>query len=120
MKCIEIGFIDPKTEQNALLTWAQRVDSGEVFPEPTPMLNFASFSQLHDTLTAKRMELLRFIGQHEGLGIDDLARQTHNEATLLQEEINQLIELGLLELKDGILSTPYDEIVMHYSLREAA
>ncbi len=120
MKCIEIGVIDPQAEQAALLAWAERVDSGESLPDANATLNFASFRQLHDTLTAKRMELLRFVARHEGLDNRQLASQTQEEYPKLEEDIKLLNELGLLEIVEGRLFTPFDEIVMHYPLREAA
>jgi predicted transcriptional regulator len=120
VKRIEIGVVDPKAEQAALLAWAERADAGEWLPDANATLNFASFRQLHDTLTAKRMELLRFVAQHEGLDSREIARQTHGEYPKLEEDIDLLTELGLLETREGKLFTPFDEVVMHYSLREAA
>ncbi len=120
MNRIEIGIVDPQAEQVALLAWAERVDAGESLPDANARLNFASFHQLHNTLTAQRMELLRFVANHEGLDSRQLASQTQDEYPKLQEDIRLLTELGLLENVEGKLFTPFDEIVMHYPLREAA
>ncbi len=120
MKRIEIGVIDPQAEQSALLAWAERADSGEFLPDGKATLNFTSFRQLHDTLTSKRMDLLWFVAHHEGLDEPQIASQAQDKYPNLKEDINLLTELGLLESKGGKLYTPFDEIVMHFPLREAA
>jgi len=91
-----------------------------VLLEATATLNFASFKLLNDTITEQRMELLRFVAQHEGLGIRQLAMETQRDDKSLQGDIQLLCKLGLLEKQDGTLSAPFDEVVLHYSLREAA
>jgi len=120
MRHIEIGVVDPLAEQAALLAWAARADAGESMPEAAATLNFASFRQLHDTFTGPRMELLRFVARHEGLDIRQLALETQRDGNSLHEDIQLLCALGLLEKQDGKLFAPFDEVVMHYSLREAA
>ncbi len=67
MKRIEIDVIDPKNEQAALLRWAARVDEGETPTAAKPKLHFASYRQLHASLTEKRMALLEYVAQREGL-----------------------------------------------------
>jgi predicted transcriptional regulator len=120
MKRIEIGVIDPLAEQALLLAWAARADAGEALPEARATLNFASFRQLYDTFTEPRMELLRFVARHEGLDIRQLALEIERDGNSLNDDIRLLCELGLLEKRGGKLYAPFDEVVMHYSLREAA
>ena len=120
MKRIEIGVIDPRAEQADLLAWAARADAGERLPEATATLNFASFRQLRDTFTEPRMELLRAVARHDGLDLRQLALETQRDGNNLHADIRLLCELGLLEEQDGKLSAPFDEVVMHYPLREAA
>jgi predicted transcriptional regulator len=120
MKRIEIGVIDPKAEQDRLLAWANRVDSGESLPEAAPAINFSSEKQLQATFTEKRMELLRFIARNEGLNIRQIAQAVERDYRNVHADIGLLAELGLLEKRDGKLYAPYDDIVIHYVLRDAA
>ncbi|MGZ8218259.1 HVO_A0114 family putative DNA-binding protein [Methylomagnum sp.] len=120
MKRIEIGVIDPKAEQARLLAWAARVDAGEAMPESTPGLNFSSEKQLLATFTEKRMELLRFIARNEGLNVRQIAQAIERDYKNVHADIGLLAELGLLEKRDGGVFAPYDDIVIHYVLREAA
>jgi predicted transcriptional regulator len=120
MKRIEIGVIDPKAEQERLLEWAARVDAGETQLEAAPAINFSSEKQLQATFTEKRMELLRFIARNEGLNIRQIAQALERDYKNVHLDIGLLAELGLLEKRDGKLFAPYDDIVIHYVLRDAA
>lgn len=120
MKRIEIGVINPKAEQQALMEWAARVDADEAVPEGISKLNFVSLRQLHATLTEKRMELLGRIAQQDGLNIRQLAQELGRNYRNVYDDVQMLVELGLLEKRDGKLYAPYDEIVTRYSLRHAA
>ena len=75
MKRIEIDVIDPKQEQASLLAWAARADKGAPQRAGTPKLHFASYRQLHATLTEKRMELLEYVAVNEMPSIRQLAGQ---------------------------------------------
>ncbi len=109
-------LLEPHSQAGA---W-KRVNPGEWLPDAIATLNFASFRQLHDTLTSKRLELLRFVAHHEGLDSLQIASQTQYEYPNIHEDINLLTKLGLLEIREGKLFLPFDEIIMHYPLREAA
>ena len=120
MKRIEIDVIDPRAEQAALLAWAARVDAGAASKQATPQLRFASYRQLHATLTEKRMALLEYAALHEGLSIRQLALQLERDYRNVYDDVQRLLELGLVEIKDGKLHVPYDEIDIRKTLREAA
>ena len=120
MKRIEIDVIDPKAEQVALLAWAARVDDGAITRQATPQLRFASYRQLHATLTEKRMALLEHVALQEGLSIRQLAVQLERDYRNVYDDVQRLVELGLIEIVDGKLHVPYDEIDIRKTLREAA
>ncbi len=120
MKRIEIDVIDPRAEQAALLAWAARVDAGAASKQTTPQLRFASYRQLHATLTEKRMALLEYVALHEGLSIRQLALQLERDYRNVYDDVQRLLELGLVEIKDSKLHVPYDEIDIRKTLREAA
>lgn len=120
MKHIEIVVIDPKDEQQALLEWAARVDAGEEIAEAAAKLSFSSYGQLHSVLTNKRMSLLEYVAQHEGLSIRNLAGKLGRDYRNVYDDVRMLAELELIEVRADGLFAPYDEISIHKTLRKAA
>lgn len=120
MKRIEIGVIDPKDEQQALLDWAARVDAGEKVADADSRLSFATYSQLHAALTDKRMELLEHVALHEGRNIRQLAASLERDYKNVYDDVQMLSTLGLIEKRDSGLFAPYDDINIHKKLRRAA
>jgi predicted transcriptional regulator len=120
MKSIEIAVINPKDEQQALLAWAARVDAGEEMAEAGPRLSFATYSQLHATLTEKRMAALDLVAQHDGINIRQLAAMLDRDYKNVHADIQILSAVGLIEKRNGGLFAPYDEINIHKTLRKAA
>jgi len=120
MKRIEIDVINPQAEQAALLAWAAGVDAGMTQPAARPKLHFASYRQLHATLTEKRMGLLEYVALHEGLSIRQLAIELVRDYRNVYDDVQRLVQLGLIEIAEGKLHVPYDEIDIRKTLREAA
>lgn len=120
MKRIVIDIVDPKEEKRALREWARRVDAGEEMPEAIARLRFSSLRQLHGSLTEKRLELLRFVADHEGINARQLAIEVRRDYKNVHGDVGKLCELGLLEKRDGGLYAPYDELTTRYALRVAA
>ena len=60
------------------------------------------------------------IRAHEGLSIRQLALQLERDYRNVYDDVQRLLELGLVEIKDGKLHVPYDEIDIRKTLREAA
>ena len=120
MRRIEIGVINPRDEQQALREWAARVDAGEIMPNAESRLSFATYSLLHSALTNKRMELLECVAQHEGMNIRKLAGQIGRDYKNVYDDVQLLIQLGLIEKQGKALFAPYDDINIHKSLRKAA
>lgn len=120
MKRIEIDVVDPKAEQAALLNWAAELDAGKMAKPATPRLHFASYRQLHASLTDKRMALLEYVAVHEGLSIRQLAAQLGRDYRNVYDDVQRLMELALIVTVEGKLHVPYDEIDIHKTLRQAA
>ena len=120
MKRIEIDVIDPKLEQAALLAWAARADKGAAQRPATPKLHFASYRQLHATLTEKRMALLEYVAVNEVPSIRQLAAQLARDYRNVYDDVQRLVQLGLIEIQADLLYVPYDEIDIRKTLREAA
>jgi len=120
MNRIEIGVADPKAEQDYLLKWAARVDQGESLPESIPAIHFSSEQQLQAVFTGQRLDLLRFVARNEGLSYPQIAQGMGRDCEAIRADVRSLTDLGLLEERYGRLFAPYDDIVIHYVLREAA
>lgn len=120
MNRIEIDVIDPKAEQAALLAWAASIDAGALPVEATPKLHFATYRQLHATLTEKRMSMLEHVAQNEGKNIRQLAADLGRDYRNVYDDVQRMVQLGLIEIRDGTLYVPYDEIDIRKTLREAA
>ena len=120
MKHIEIAVINPKDEQKALLEWASRVDAGEEMAEAESRLSFSNYGQLHAVLTEKRMSLLEYVAQHEGLSIRQLALELSRDYRNVYDDVRMLADLELIEKRANGLFAPYDDISIHKRLRKAA
>jgi len=119
MKTIEIGVIDPKQDYAELLALARNIDAGKTMAEAVPRLNFTSLKQLFVTITEKRLELIQYVAVHEGLNTHQLARSLGRDYKNVYEDVHDLCDYGLLEKDErGVLSAPYDQIVIRANLRE--
>ena len=96
------------------------MDAGEVQRSINPRLHFASYLQLHAALTEKRMALLEYVTMREGLSIRKLVGKLERDYRNLYDDVQRLAQRGLIEIQDGKLHVPYDEIDIRKTLREAA
>jgi len=118
MKRIEISVLKPDV---ALSTFAGIWQVAEAGHEVTPRLAFGSLRELFSAITEKRLDLLRHLAVHEGLNVRQLAKSLERDYKNVHTDVMGLIELGLVDRDaDGTLSTPYDEIVIHAGIRDAA
>ena len=117
MKRIEIQVIDPKQEQDQLLNWAAQIDQGLNAHEASPKLTFASYKTLHSLLTNERMALLEFVDNKPNLSIRQLAAQLERDYKNVYDDVQRLMSLDLIEVKDGNLHVPFDEIDIRKTLR---
>lgn len=118
MNRIEIGVLSP---EGALRAFAETWHATEAGQEATPRLVFGSLRELFSAITEKRLDLLRHIAAREGLNTRQLSLSLGRDYKNVHTDVRKLIELGLVERgEDGTLSTPYDEIVIHAGIRDAA
>lgn len=118
MKIIEVEILKPNEALDAVVDTCQRMEAGE---DITPRLAFGSIRDLFAALTEKRLELMRHIAVHDQLNTRQLAQQLERDYKNVHTDVAALTDLGLLEKNSkGILSAPYDEIVIHASIRDAA
>ena len=98
-------------------TW-KKVKAGETM---VPRLAFGSLRELFSAITEKRLEMLRFVATNENLNTRQLSQQLGRDYKNVYTDVNDLVELGLLEKGErGRLTAPFDEIVIHATVRDAA
>lgn len=118
IKRIEVEVLKSKTALDAFTETWRRTEANE---NVTPRLAFASLHDLFSALTEKRLELMRFVASHEGLNTNQLARELERNYKNVHTDVAALVELGLLNKDDqGTLTAPFDEIVIHAGIRDAA
>ncbi len=64
--------------------------------------------------------LLEYVAQREGLSIRQLASELDRDYRNVYDDVQKLVQLGLVEIPLGKLHVPYDEIDIRKTLREAA
>ena len=119
MKRIEIEIMRSDDALNAAIDTWHIAESGK---QVTPRLSFGSIKDLFSAITEKRLELLRYVAaQKEVLNIRQLAQALGRDYKNVHTDVSELEVLGLIEKDDkGVLTVPYDEIVIHAGLTEAA
>ncbi|MFV1997797.1 MAG: hypothetical protein ACC641_07270 [Acidiferrobacterales bacterium] len=118
MNRIEIEVLKPQAALDAFSDTWQRAKAGEAV---IPRLAFGSLREIFSVLTEKRLELMRHVASHEELNTHQLSKQLGRDYKNVYTDVTALIELGLLEKDErGGLLAPFDEIVIHAGIRDAA
>ena len=119
MKRLDIVIMHTSEAMDAAIDTWHRVEAGEGV---TPRLSFGSIRDLFSAITEKRLELLRFVAERQAsLNIRQLAQALGRDYKNVHTDVGELEELGLIEKAEtGLLTVPYDEIVIHAGLTQAA
>ncbi len=118
MSRIDIEVLKSQAALDAFTDTWRRVEAGEAM---VPRIAFGSLRDLFSAITEKRLEMLRFIATHEELNTRQLSQQLGRDYKNVYTDVNDLVELGLLEKDErGRLTAPFDEIVIHATVRDAA
>ena len=118
MKRIEIEVLKP---EDALKAFSDTWKKTELGNDVIPRLAFGSLRELFSAITEKRLELLRFIALNEGYNIRQISQALNRDYKNIHTDVTELIRLGSLEKnEDGFLIAPFDEIVIHTTIRDAA
>lgn len=117
MSRIEFEVLKPQAALAAFAKTWRRVEAGD---EPVPRIAFGSLRELFSAITERRLELVRSVAANEALNTRQLAQRLGRDYKNVHTDVRELLELGLLE-KDarGRLTAPFDEIVIHASVRDA-
>ncbi len=119
MKRIEIEIMRSSDALKAAVKTWHKAKSGK---RVTPRISFGSIKDLFSAITEKRLELLRHVAEQQGtLNTRQLAQALGRDYKNVHTDVSALEELGLIEKGEkGVLTVPYDEIVIHAGLTEAA
>jgi predicted transcriptional regulator len=85
-----------------------RAERGEVFHERH--LAFESWDALTRVLTAKRMELLRYVHRHDVPSVRALAKALGRDYSNVHADVQALAAAGLIEAGDAGVRADYDAI----------
>ena len=106
---------------DALKRFARAWKKASVGASSDATIGLGSIAELTTLLSPKRMELLRFAAQNPGLSIRGLAQALSRDYKNVHTDVSELEASHLLERDDaGLVSAPYDEIVIRAQLRQAA
>lgn len=118
MSRINIEVLKSQAALDAFTETWQKVKAGESI---VPRLAFGSLRELFSAITEKRLEMLRFVATNENLNTRQLSQQLGRDYKNVYTDVNDLAELGLLAKDErGLLTAPFDEIVIHATVRDAA
>ena len=79
-------------------------------------VTFLSFQTMLDTLSPKRLDLLRHVHQHGAQNIRALAKTLARDYKNVHQDVAVLEQAGLLVRDGRKLTAPWDELQAHLSL----
>ena len=101
------GTMEDEASRRLVDAW-HRAERGESFQERH--LAFESWDVLSRVLTAKRLELLRYVRQHKVTSVRALAKALGRDYSNVHADVRALTSAGLLDPSDGGMRVDYDAI----------
>jgi predicted transcriptional regulator len=101
------GAVDDAAARRFVDAW-HRAERGDVFCEHH--LAFESWDTLARVLTAKRLELLRYVRRHEVASVRALAKALARDYRSVHADAEAPTAAGLLDLSEDGLRADYDAI----------
>ena len=102
------------------MTIARRLDAGEAVPSQDYRLSFATEAQLFSEITPQRWRLLSLLQQQGLVRIRMLAQAMGRNYSNVYQDVQRLIELGLIEKTSRGVRVPWDAIELRLStIRES-
>lgn len=101
------GAMQDEASRRFVDAW-HRAERGDAFQERR--LAFESWDALVRVLTAKRMELLRYVRRHEVTSVRALAKALGRDYSNVHADVQALTAAGLLDTTDGGVRADYDVI----------
>jgi predicted transcriptional regulator len=94
-----------------------RVQAGE--PVDEAHVTFLSFQAMTETLSPRRLELLRFVRQHGAASVRELAASLGRDYKNVHQDVSALEAGGLLVREGRRLSSPWNEVQASINLAPA-
>ena len=94
---------------------ARRLDAGEAVPPQDYRLSFATEAQLFSEITPQRWRLLSLLQQQRLVRIRVLAQALGRNYSNVYQDVQRLIELGLIEKTSRGVRVPWDAIELRLS-----
>lgn len=107
MKITVGGAIEEEASRRFVDAW-HRAERSEAFHERN--LAFESWEALARILTARRMELLRYVRRHKVGSVRALAKALGRDYSNVHADVRALEAAGLLDATDGGVHADYDAI----------
>ena len=101
------GTMEDEASRRFVDAW-HRAERGESFQERH--LVFESWDVLSRVLTAKRMELLRYVRRHKVTSVRALAKALGRDYSNVHADVQALTSAGLIDPSDGGVRVDYDAI----------
>ncbi len=101
------GTMEDEASRRFVDAW-HRAERGESFQERH--LAFESWDVLSRVLTAKRLELLRYVRRHKVSSVRALAKALGRDYSNVHADVQALTSAGLLDPSDGGVRVDYDAI----------
>jgi predicted transcriptional regulator len=101
------GVMEDEASRRFIDAW-HRAERGENFQERH--LAFESWDVLSRVLTAKRMELLRYVRRHRVTSVRALAKALGRDYSNVHADVQALTSAGLIDSSDGGVRVDYDAI----------
>jgi len=101
------GAMEDEAARRFVDAW-HRAERGETFRERH--LAFESWDALARVLTAKRVELLRYVRRHNVTSVRALAKALGRDYSNVHADVQALTAAGLLDATDGSVRADYDAI----------
>jgi predicted transcriptional regulator len=101
------GAMEKEAARKFVDAW-HRAERGKSFHEHH--LAFENWDALARTLTAKRMELLRYVHRHPATSVRALAKALGRDYSNVHADVQALAAAGLLDTAEGGFRADYDAI----------
>ena len=114
-------YVEVMSSDEALKRFARAWRSASSGKRTDATIGLGSIAELTALLSPKRMELLRHVAQSPGLSIRGLAQALGRDYKNVHTDVAELEARRLLERdRTGLVTAPYDELIIRAALRPAA
>ncbi len=114
-------YVEVMNSREALKRFARAWKGAVAGKQAEATIGLGSIAELTALLSPKRMELLRHVVQHPRLSIRALAQGLGRDYKNVHTDVSELEARHLLSRDSaGLVTAPYDELIIRAPLRQAA